>query len=47
VTKSIKDKELLRTQKKISYHFYARSSKEPVAQVWMSSNEKKGLTCIV
>lgn len=41
VTKSVKDKELLRTQKKISYHFYASSSKEPVARVWMSSNEKK------
>ncbi len=43
VTKSLKDKELLRTQKKISYHFYASSSKEPVARVWMSSNEKKVL----
>ena len=43
VTKSVKDKELLRTQKKISYHFYASSSKEPVARVWMSSNEKKVL----
>lgn len=41
VTKSVKDKELLRTQKKISYHFYASNSKEPVARVWMSSNEKK------
>lgn len=43
ITRSIKDKELVRAQKKISYHFYSSSSKEPVAKVWMSSNEKKVL----
>lgn len=43
ITKSIKDKELIRSQKKISYHFYSSNSKEPVAKVWMSSNEKKVL----
>lgn len=43
VTRSVKDKELLRSQKKISYHFYSNNSKEPVAKVWMSSNERKVL----
>jgi hypothetical protein len=43
VSKSIKDKELLRSQKRISYHFYSNNSKEPIARVWMSSNEKKVL----
>jgi len=43
ISRSVKDKELLRSQKKISYHFYSNNSKEPVAKVWMSSNERKVL----
>jgi hypothetical protein len=43
VTRSVRDRELLRTQKRISYHFYNSKSKEPVARVWMSPNEKKVL----
>lgn len=43
VSKSLKDKTLLRPQKKITYWFYSNESKEPVARVWMNENETKVL----
>ncbi|MBK9488376.1 MAG: T9SS type A sorting domain-containing protein [Haliscomenobacter sp.] len=43
ISRSIKDKELLRSRKNISYHFYSNEAKEPIARVWMNASEKKVL----
>lgn len=43
ISRSIKDRDLLRSRKNISYHFYSNETKEPVARVWMNASEKKVL----